>query len=239
MTGCSCPVCRSTNPKDTRLRVSVLIEYEGNNIVIDCSPDFRYQMVSRLVKKVDAIIFTHSHKDHTGGLDDIRGFNYVQKAAIPIYIEPKTLDALKRQYDYIFLPNDYPGIPQVDIKLIGLEPFKIKGLEIIPIRVFHYKMEVLGYRVGDFTYITDAKSIPAAEMEKIRGTKILVINAVRKEPHISHFSLSEAIAIAKELEIESTYLTHISHQMGFHAEVEKELPENVHLAFDGLMIDVS
>ena len=127
----------------------------------------------------------------------------------------------------------------MDIKLIGLEPFKIKGLEIIPIRVFHYKMEVLGYRVGDFTYITDAKSIPAAEMEKIRGTKILVINAVRKEPHISHFSLSEAIAIAKELEIESTYLTHISHQMGFHAEVEKELPENVHLAFDGLMIDVS
>lgn len=237
--GCHCNVCTSTDSRDKRLRTSVLIEVEDTNIVIDTGPDFRQQMLTNKVDKLDAIIFTHSHKDHVAGLDDIRAYNYLQGKAMEIYATEPTQALLKKEFDYVFTNKTYPGIPQMNLNTInGSDPFVINGVEIIPIRVLHYKMEVLGFRIGDFTYITDANYIAHEEMDKAKGSKAFVLNALRHEKHISHFTLSEAIEIAKALKPEQTYFTHISHQLGTHTEVSETLPEHMQLAYDGLTISL-
>ncbi len=204
--------------------------------MIDTGPDFRQQMLRERIKKVDAVLFTHEHKDHTAGLDDIRSFNYRQGIEIPVYAENRVVDQLKREYSYIFSENKYPGIPQVDIRPLNGEPFQFSGVAITPIKVMHYKLPVFGFRIGDITYITDANHIEDAEKDKIRGSKVLVLNALQKEHHISHFTLDQAIAMALELKAEKTYFTHISHKLGTHREVSAQLPKNIYLAYDGQQI---
>lgn len=233
---CECEVCTSTDKHDKRLRTSVLIETDGKVIAIDSGPDFRYQMLRAGVKHLDAVVFTHEHKDHTAGLDDIRAFNFVQQAPMDIYAVPRVQESLKREFAYIFAAYKYPGIPQLNMHTIGLDPFFIGPVEVTPIEVMHYRLPVLGFRIKDFTYITDAKTIAPAEIEKIKGSRVLVINALQREPHISHFTLDEAIALAKQIGAQTTYFTHISHRLGKHADVSAELPEGVALAYDGLKI---
>lgn len=235
---CNCEVCTSADPRDNRLRTSVLIESEEQVIVIDSGPDFRYQMLRANVQRLDAIVFTHEHKDHIAGLDDIRAFNYKQKAPIEVYADQRVQEALKREFHYIFDDYKYPGIPQLNLHTIGLEPFTIGEIKFIPIEVMHYKLPVLGFRINDFTYITDAKSVSDDEREKIKGSKILVINALQKQYHISHFTLDEAIAFAEEMGAEKTYFTHISHRLGTHQSVSAMLPPNIGLAYDGLKLIV-
>ncbi|MRT93727.1 MBL fold metallo-hydrolase [Ancylomarina sp. 16SWW S1-10-2] len=235
---CKCPVCLSTDKRDKRLRSSVLIEVDGQNIVIDSGPDFRYQMLRAKVEKLDAIIFTHEHKDHTAGLDDVRAFNWVNKKAVDIYAEERVQASLKQEFAYVFAEFRYPGIPQIKLWTVENKPFLIKGTKITPIRVKHFKLPVYGYRIGDLAYITDANYISSEEKEKLKVLKVLVVNALRKEKHLSHFTLSEALALIKELKPDVAYLTHISHQLGFHEEVSKELPDNVFLAYDGLEVEV-
>lgn len=205
-------------------------------IVIDSGPDFRYQMLRANVKDLDAILYTHEHKDHVAGLDDIRPFNYLLKKNIDIYATERVQQALRREFSYIFAEVHYPGLPQIDMHTISDEVFKIGKTEIIPLNIMHYKLPILGFRVHDFTYITDAKTISEETVAKVRGTKVLVINALQHEEHISHFTLQEAVDFAKKIGAEMTYLTHISHNLGLHEEVEKELPENIKLAYDGLSI---
>ncbi len=238
MVGCYTGACLSENPKDKRLRSSILINISDKTLVIDCSPDFRQQMLREQVRKIDAIVFTHSHKDHTGGLDDIRGFNYVLKKAIPLYMDKETEQAIRKQYDYIFGNSDYPGVPKVELHNFDNNPFKVEGVEFIPIEVLHYHMRVFAFRIGDFTYVTDANFISQQEKEKIEGSKVLVLNALRNEPHISHFTLKQAIEVIDELKPEKAYLTHISYQLGFHDEVSKKLPQGVELAYDGLRLEL-
>ncbi|CAM3791249.1 MBL fold metallo-hydrolase [Mucilaginibacter galii] len=233
---CGCEVCTSTNKHDKRLRTSVLIETDGKVIAIDSGPDFRYQMLRAGVKHLDAVVFTHEHKDHTAGLDDIRAFNFIQQAPMDIYAVPRVQESLKREFAYIFAAYKYPGIPQLHMHTIGPEPFSIGPVEVTPIEVMHYHLPVLGFRIKDFTYITDAKTIAPAEMEKIKGSRILVINALQKEPHISHFTLDEAVTLAKQIGAQTTYFTHISHRLGKHVDVSAELPEGIALAYDGLTI---
>ncbi|TCK84804.1 MBL fold metallo-hydrolase [Albibacterium bauzanense] len=233
---CECPVCLSTDKRDKRLRSSILIEINGKNIVIDTGPDFRYQMLRENVKHLDAILFTHEHKDHIAGLDDIRAFNYKQKAAIPIYASQRVIKALEREFYYIFSSLSYPGIPQVHIHEITNDAFTIDDIKIRPIEVQHFKLPVMGFRINDFTYITDAKTVDDDEFQKIIGTKVLVINALQREKHISHFTLSEAISFAKKINAERTYFTHISHLLGKHSDVSNELPEAIFLAYDGLKL---
>lgn len=237
---CSCEVCRSVDYRDKRLRSSVLIESENTSLVIDTGPDFRQQMLRVNPSKLDAVIYTHEHKDHTAGLDDIRPYNYLSgyKVRLPLYGRESVLNQIKEEFKYVFEENPYPGIPLVSTHSIGLESFSIGDLEIQPIEVLHHKLPVLGYRVGDFTYITDANFISDESKELIKGSKVLVLNALQRTPHISHFTLSEAVAMAEELGAETTYFTHISHKLGVHMEVEKELPSNIRLAFDGLKISV-
>ncbi|HWZ14238.1 MAG TPA: MBL fold metallo-hydrolase [Mucilaginibacter sp.] len=235
---CNCEVCTSADPRDNRLRTSILIEAEERVIVIDSGPDFRYQMLRAHVQRLDAIVFTHEHKDHIAGLDDIRAFNYKQQAPIDVYADQRVQEALKREFHYIFDDYKYPGIPQLNLHTIRLEPFNIGGIEFIPIEVMHYKLPVLGFRINDFTYITDAKSVSDEEREKIKGSKILVINALQKQYHISHFTLDEAIAFAEEMGAEKTYLTHISHRLGTHRAISAMLPPNIGLAYDGLKLFV-
>ena len=234
--GSNHPVCLSENPKDKRLRSSILVTIDDVNIVVDTGPDFRQQMLRTGVTHLEAVLFTHEHKDHTAGLDDIRPFNFRQKRDMDVFAEPRVQDALKREFQYIFADDKYPGVPKVKLHDIQNEPFQVWGKEVIPIRVLHYKLPVFGFRFGNFTYITDANKITEAEKEKIRGSKVLVLNALRKEPHISHFTLQEAIDLVQELEVEKAYFTHISHILGFHDEVSKELPKNCFLAYDGLEI---
>ena len=234
--GSNHPVCLSENPKDKRLRSSILVTIDDVNIVVDTGPDFRQQMLRAGVTHLEAVLFTHEHKDHTAGLDDIRPFNFRQKRDMDVFAEPSVQDALKREFQYIFADDKYPGVPKVKLHDIQNEPFQVWGKEVIPIRVLHYKLPVFGFRFGNFTYITDANKITEAEKEKIRGSKVLVLNALRKEPHISHFTLQEAIDLVQELEVEKAYFTHISHILGFHDEVSKELPKNCFLAYDGLEI---
>lgn len=205
-------------------------------IVIDSGPDFRYQMLRANVKDLDAILYTHEHKDHVAGLDDIRPFNYLLKKNIDIYATERVQQALRREFSYIFAEVHYPGLPQIDMHTISDEVFKIGKTEIIPLNIMHYKLPILGFRVHDFTYITDAKTISEETIAKVKGTKVLVINALQHEEHISHFTLQEAVDFAKKIGAEMTYLTHISHNLGLHEEVEKELPENIKLAYDGLSI---
>lgn len=232
---CPCEVCHSTDSKDNRLRTSVWIETEQTSIVIDAGPDFRQQMLRHHINKLDAIIFTHGHKDHIAGLDDVRAYNYFQQKPMDIYATEETQDALRREYSYIFENASYPGVPQIDMHTISARhSFTINELEIIPIRVLHYKMEVLGFRVNDFTYITDANYIDTQEMDKIKGSKYMVLNALRIEKHISHYTLEEAISVAEMIGADHTYFTHISHQLGLHQVVESQLPKGVKLAYDGL-----
>lgn len=236
--GCSCLVCRSSDYRDKRLRVSALFEIKDKKIVIDTGPDFRQQMLREKVQKIDAILFTHQHKDHTAGLDDIRPFNHRHRMDMPIYGRRLVLEQLKQEYAYVFENVTYPGIPRVMLHEIDYSPFKIEGIEIIPIEVMHHKLPVLGYRIGDITFITDANYIADSEKEKIHGSKILILNALHKERHISHFNLEQAIEVVKTLKVEKTYLTHISHHMGLHREVSKELPNGIALGYDGLCLEV-
>lgn len=235
--GCDSPVCLSNNPKDKRLRSSVHIEVDGLSIVIDAGPDFRYQLLRAGINRLDALIFTHEHRDHTGGLDDIRPFNYIQGGPVQVYCHQRVLNTFRNQYDYIFSEKKYPGVPEIDFHLIENAAFRIRNLEIIPIEVLHYRLPVLGFRIGDFTYITDANYIHPEEMEKTTGSKHLVLNALRKEAHISHFTLDEAVEHARLMGAENTWFTHMSHQIGFHDEVNKELPSGMQLAYDGLVLE--
>jgi phosphoribosyl 1,2-cyclic phosphate phosphodiesterase len=234
---CKCPVCQSADIRDKRLRSSVLIETGGLHIVVDSGPDFRQQMLSASVNELDAILFTHEHKDHVAGLDDIRAFNYAQQRPIDIYAEERVQRSIKQEFAYIFAEHKYPGIPQVTMHTIDKNPFRIDGTEIIPIRSMHLRLPVLGFRIADFTYITDANYVSDEEITKISGTKYLVVNGLRKEKHISHYTLAEAIALINQIKPEMGYITHISHQMGFYQEVQKELPGNIQLAYDGLVLN--
>ena len=234
---CSCEVCLSGNEKDKRLRSSILIEAAGKVIVVDTGPDFRQQMLREKVQQLDAVVFTHEHKDHIAGLDDVRAFNFKQKKDMEVYATSETQTALKREFHYAFSENPYPGVPKLNLNTIDNSSFKIGAVELLPINVWHYKMPVKSFRIGNFTYITDANRIEEQELEKIRGSEIIVINALRKSDHISHFKLSEAIALLEDLKPKKAYLTHISHFLGLHDAVLKELPNFVEIAFDGLTFD--
>ncbi len=236
--GCDCEVCTSTDKHDKRLRTSIMVEAQGKVIVIDTGPDFRYQMLRAGVKHLDAVVFTHEHKDHTAGLDDIRAFNYLQQEPMDVYAVPRVQASLQKEFSYIFAEYKYPGIPKLNLHTIGNEPFYVGPVKFTPIEVLHYKLPVLGFRIHDFTYITDAKTIAESEIEKIKGSKVLVINALQKEPHISHFTFDEAIAFAQRIGAEITYFTHISHRLGKHADVSLQLPPGIELAYDGLKLEL-
>ncbi len=238
MIGCDCMVCTSSNKKDKRLRSSIMVQSVNTTLVVDAGPDFRYQMLRAGVKHLDAIIFTHSHKDHVAGLDDVRAFNFFSGKGMPVYSSEMTQEVLIREFPYAFADTKYPGLPEIQLNSMPSESFMIGDIPVTPIDVWHLKMPVLGFRFGKFTYITDANRIEPSEKEKIKGSEVLVLNALRKDKHISHFSLPEAIELAQELQVPTTYLTHISHQMGLHDVVEKELPPGIHFAYDGLQIDV-
>lgn len=237
MIGCDCEVCTSTNFKDKRLRSSIMVETKDTTIVVDTTPDFRYQMLRLGVKKVDAIIFTHPHKDHIAGLDDVRAFNFFTKKPMEVYANYLTEEALRRDYYYAFSDTKYPGVPEINLHTITQEGFAINDLMIQPILVWHLKMPVFGFRFGPFTYITDANKIEQDEKEKIKGSKAMVVNALRKESHISHYTLQEAVDLVQELKVPEAYFTHISHQLGLHDTIEKELPNGIHLGYDGLVLE--
>jgi phosphoribosyl 1,2-cyclic phosphate phosphodiesterase len=233
---CDCNICLSTDPLDKRLRTSVLLETDETTIIIDAGPDFRQQMLREHVTKLDAILLTHEHKDHIAGLDDVRAFNYKSKDAIDIYSEERVQKVIKKEFSYVFSEYQYPGIPKMRLNPIPEHSFNIKNISIIPVRVFHYRLPVYGFRIGNFAYITDANYIPEESKEQLYGVKYLVVNALRKEKHISHFSLREAIDFIREISPKKAFITHISHQMGLHTEVSKELPPEIMLAFDGLSL---
>jgi len=236
MIACSCHVCISTDKKDKRLRSSILVQSDKTTLVVDTTPDFRYQMLRENIKHLDAVLFTHPHKDHIAGLDDVRAYNFFQEQPMQIFANQMTIDALMREFAYAFADKKYPGVPNLELNSIALDPLMIGDIPVIPIQVWHLKMPVYGFRLGKFTYITDANRIDAAEKEKIRGSEIIVVNALRKEKHISHYTLEEAIELVQDLEIPTAYFTHISHQLGRHEEIEKSLPEGIHLGYDGLQI---
>ena len=235
---CNCEVCQSDDPRDKRLRTSIMLSSKKTNLVIDTGPDFRQQMLRENVKNLDGVVFTHEHKDHIAGMDDIRAFNYVHKKDMDIYASADVQKALHREFHYVFANSKYPGVPRVKLHSIKDDPFVVGDIKLIPINVLHYMMPVKGYRVGGFSYITDAKTIPEKEFEKLIGTDILVINALRKTTHVSHFNLEEALQIIDKLKPRKAYLTHLSHLIGSHRELEKELPENVEIAVDGLTIEI-
>lgn len=235
---CKCEVCKSADIRDNRLRCSVLIEHNNKHILIDTGPDFRQQMLRAQVTNLDAVLYTHEHKDHIAGLDDIRAFNFFQKKHMDLYVTPQVEEAIRREFAYIFAKDNYPGIPLVNLHQIGNSPFELFGEQITPIAVSHFKMPVLGYRLGDFCYVTDAKTIAPEEIEKMKGSKVIVLNALRKETHPSHLTLNEAVSILNYIKPEQAYLTHISHQMGLHKLVEAELPEFIKIAYDGLIVNL-
>lgn len=232
------PVCLSKNHKDKRLRVSVLIEWGIYTYVIDCGPDFRQQMITANCNKIDGVVFTHEHADHTAGLDDIRPF-YFRQGDIPFYAHKRVFEQLSQRFNYIFTTEDkYPGVPSVIQNEIKNEPFFLGNLKVIPINGYHHKLQVFGFRFGDFAYLTDMKTIANEEIEKLKGVKVLVVNALREQKHISHFNLEEALAFINVVQPNKAYLTHISHYLGFHDDVQKNLPENVFLAYDNLQIEL-
>lgn len=235
---CDCLVCQSSDERDKRLRTSVLIQTETTQFVIDAGPDFRQQLLREKVKKLDAVVFTHEHKDHIAGLDEVRAFNFIQKKRMPVYATSRVQEAIKREFAYIFSEEKYPGIPEIDLFTIDNLPFVIEDVTLNPIEVLHYKLPVKAFRINDFTYITDANYISEKEKEKIKGSKVIVLNALRKEEHISHFTFQQAIDLMIELKPEKAYFTHISHQLGLHQEVSKELPPFIKLAYDGLKIEI-
>ncbi len=235
---CNCKVCMSKNSKDKRLRSSVMIETQGNVFVIDAGPDFREQMLRAKVKNLDAVILTHAHKDHIAGLDDVRAFNYIQKKAIDVYAREDVHTAIKNEFSYAFAVYKHPGVPEIVLHSIENKPFKINHVKVNPIEVLHLGLKIFGYRIGDFTYITDANFISDEEIEKIKGSKVVVLNALRKRKHVSHFTLDEAVGILTLIKPERAYITHISHMMGLHEEVQNELPPFIKFAYDGLSIDL-
>ena len=235
---CTCSVCTSTDIHDKRLRSSVMLTINNKNIIIDTGPDFRYQMLREQVDHLDAVLYTHAHKDHIAGLDDIRAFNYFQGTAIDVYADYLVQEALKREFYYIFAEHKYPGIPRINLYEVKDMPIYIGDIEIQPIDIMHYKLPIKGYRIGNFTYLTDVKSIPPTSLDQIKGSQVLVINALQHEAHISHLTLTEALEIAALVGAEQTYLTHISHKLGLYSELEKKLPPHVHLAYDGLTISI-
>ena len=238
--GCHCAICRSVDYRDKRLRVSVHLQVQGKSVVIDSGPDFRQQALRERIDHLDALVFTHEHKDHTAGMDDIRAYNFKQQQDMPVYAEQRVLDQLRREYAYIFAEHKYPGVPQVQtIPILNdTETFDVQGVAFQPIRALHYKLPVLGFRVGNFTYVTDANHLSSAALDLMRGSDVIVLNALRQEKHISHFSLAEAVAVLEELAPRRAYLTHISHLLGRHREVEATLPDFIRLAYDGLRLEV-
>ena len=238
MIGCECYVCTSQDKKDKRLRSSILVQSATTSLVVDAGPDFRYQMLRAKVKHLDAIVFTHPHKDHVAGLDDVRAFNFFTGQPMQIFANEMTQEVLIREFPYAFADKKYPGVPEIDLNTIAMETFRVGDIDVVPIMVWHLKMPVMGFRFGNFTYITDANKIETQEKEKIHGSNFLVLNSLRKEKHISHFSLSEAVILAEELKVPQTFLTHMSHQMGRHNDINKELPQGISLAYDGLEINI-
>ena len=236
MVACPCSVCASPDKKDKRLRSSILVQSSTTSFVVDTTPDFRYQMLRENVRQLDAVLFTHPHKDHVAGLDDIRAYNFFQQRAMNVYANSLTQETIRREFSYAFEEKKYPGIPEMNVITIDNRPFYIGDIPVQPVEVWHHKMPVLGFRFGPFTYITDANRIEDTEKEKIRGSAVIVLNALRKEKHISHYTLDEAIAEVKELHIPAGYLTHISHQLGRHEEVSAGLPAGIQLAWDGLQL---
>jgi phosphoribosyl 1,2-cyclic phosphate phosphodiesterase len=236
---CDCHVCTSSDTKDKRLRSSVLISIGEENYVIDSGPDFRQQMLVNKVKSLRGILFTHEHKDHVAGLDDVRAFNYKEQRDMEVFCSERVSEALKREFQYVFSGDRYPGIPKINLNIIENKPFNLPcGVSVLPIAVMHYKMPVFGYRIGNFSYITDAKTISGIEIEKLKGTEVLIVNALHQSEHISHFNLSEALAFIEKVKPTKAYLTHISHLFGVHSDIEKMLPSNVFAAFDGLEISL-
>lgn len=236
---CECDVCRSDDPRDKRLRTSILIETEGKSIVVDCGPDFRQQMLRENIRSIDAILVTHAHKDHIGGLDDVRAFNYILKRPTDVYTTQEVSAVIRNEFAYAFHENKYPGVPEIILKQFENQPFMISGIRIIPIEARHFQEQfVYGFRIHDFTYITDAVEISDREKSKIDGSKVIVINALRKKKHYSHFNLNEAVTILKELHPVRGFLTHVSHQMGTFKDVSQELPDFIQLGFDGLKIEI-
>ncbi|MEK6780484.1 MAG: MBL fold metallo-hydrolase [Bacteroidota bacterium] len=236
--GCECEVCRSLDYRDKRLRSSIHLEVNGKSFVIDTGPDFRQQMLREGIKRLDAVVFTHSHKDHIAGLDDVRAYNYIQKIPMPVYGTKAVHEQLQTEFYYAFSDDKYPGIPRLDLIEINDQPFMVEGVTFTPLPVTHLRMPVLGFRIGNFSYITDTNFIPDQTIEKLRGTQVLVLNALQREKHVSHFNLEEAIAMARKIGAPKTYFTHISHRLGTQRKVEKELPESVALSFDGLILEL-
>ena len=236
MIGCQCDVCTSNDSKDKRLRSSVLIQSATTALIIDTTPDFRYQMLRTNTTHLDAVLYTHPHKDHMAGLDDIRALNFLTKKPMDIYANSLTEEAVRRDFYYAFADTKYPGVPELNLITIDESPFVVGDLPVQPILVYHHKMHVYGFRIGSFTYITDANRIDPDQMDLIRGSKVLVLNALRKEDHISHFTLQQAVDLSIELAVPEVYFTHISHQLGKHLDVNQELPPHIKLAYDGLQI---
>jgi phosphoribosyl 1,2-cyclic phosphate phosphodiesterase len=236
--GCTCDVCTSLDFRDKRLRTSISISVSGQTFVVDTGPDFRQQMLRERISRVDAVLMTHAHRDHTAGLDDVRAFNFLHQMDMPVYGTQQVLDQIRVEFAYAFAEHTYPGIPRFALRLVDNEPFKVNGVDIIPLHVLHLRLPVMGFRIGDFSYITDAKFIPEETMQRLKGTKTLVLNALQKEKHVSHFNLDEAVEMVEKIKPEKTYFTHISHKLGRHGKVSDELPQHISLAYDGLQLSL-
>lgn len=236
---CNCEVCRSSDKRDSRLRTSVMVDVSGLKFIIDCGPDFRYQMIREKVEDISAILFTHGHRDHIAGIDDVRAFNYVLNKTVDIYATQEVIDSINKEFPYILTEKRFFGAPQLEFHVIENKPFSINGVNILPVEVLHHKLSVFGFRIGDFTYITDASYVSESEKPKAMGSEILVVNALRKSKHISHFSLDEALDLIRQLKPKKAFITHLSHFIGLHQDIQEILPENVFLAYDGLKVKIA